>query len=172
VSRAALSLVLLLAAVPAASASRAVPEIPDCRTFHLSSPVPVSPRDAQPRDLDLRVRYSLATSVGGPQVRWILSLRNGTPRALRVRFGSSQYADVVLRRSGGIVYQWGSDRVFAQVVTSRLLGARGTYVCSLSPDLFDLEPGRYEVTAYLASGVPVRIRRSLVVHAAPARVRH
>lgn len=160
VSRAVLSLVFLLAAVPAASASRAGGEVSGCRTLR---PVPVSLRSAGPRDLDLRVRYSLATSVTGPQVRWIISLRNRSSRALRVRFPTTQYANVVLRQSGKIVYSWGSQYVFAQVVTGRRLGARETYVCSLGPDPLDLEPGRYELTAYLASIVPVRTRRSLVV---------
>jgi hypothetical protein len=172
VSRAALSLVLLLAPVPAASASRAVREISDCRTFPLSYPVPVSPRSARPRDLDLKVRSSLATSVTGPQVRWIISLRNRTSRALRVRFPTSQYGNVVLRQSGKIVYSWSSHYAFAQVISARRLGARATYVCSLGPDPLDLEPGRYELIAYLASTVPVRIRRSLVVPPAPARVGH
>jgi Intracellular proteinase inhibitor len=161
VSRAVLSLVLLLAAVPAASASRTGGEISHCRTFGV---IPPTHRSAQPRDLDLKVSYSLETSVTGGQVRWTLSLRNRTSSALRLSFPTSQYANVILRQGGKIVYSWSSDRVFAQVVTSRLLGARATYVCSLGPDLFDLEPGSYEVTAYLASrSVPVRTRRSLVI---------
>jgi Intracellular proteinase inhibitor len=160
VSRGVLSLVLLLAAVPAASASRAGSEIFHCRTFGV---IPPTHRSAQPRDLDLKVSYSLETSVTGQQVRWTLSLRNRTSRALRVRFPTSQYANVVLRQGGKIVYSWSSDRVFAQYVTARRLGPGATYVCNLGPDLLDLEPGRYELIAYLASTVPVRTRRSLVV---------
>jgi hypothetical protein len=67
VSRAVLSLVLLLAAVPAASASRAGGEISHCRTFGV---IPPTDRSAQPRDLDLKMSYSPETSVTGGQVRW------------------------------------------------------------------------------------------------------
>jgi hypothetical protein len=160
-----LSLVLLLAAVPAASASRAGGEISECRNLYR---VPVSDRSARPRDLELRVRYSLERSVTGPDVRWILSLRNRTSRALRLRFPTSQYANVVLRQSGRIVYSWSAQRAFLQVFTARRLGARATYVCFLSRDLLDLDPSRYELIAYLASTVPVRTRRSLIVRPSAA----
>jgi Intracellular proteinase inhibitor len=161
VSRAVLSLVLLLAAVPAASASRAGSEISHCRTFGV---IPPTHRSAQPRDLDLKVSYSLEPSVTGQQVRWTLSLRNRTSSALRLSFPTSKYANVVLRQGGKIGYSWSSDRVFAQYVTARRLGPGATYVCNLGPDLLDLEPGRYELIAYLASrSVPVRTRRSLVI---------
>jgi Intracellular proteinase inhibitor len=160
VSRAVLSLVLVLVVVPAASASRAGGEISHCKTF---SNLPVPDRSARPRDLELRVRYSLERSVTGPDVRWVLSLRNRTSRALRLRFPTSQYANVVLRQSGRILYSWSARRTFLPVFTARRLGARATYVCFLSRDLLDLEPGRYELIAYLASTVPVRTRRSFVM---------
>jgi hypothetical protein len=161
-----LFLVFLLAAVPATSASRAGGEISECRNLYRVS---ASPRSARPRDLELRVSYSLQTSATGPQVQWTLSLRNRISRALRLSFPTSQYANVVLRRSGKIMYSWGSHRAFLQVVTARRLPARTTYVCSLGPpDPLDLEPGRYELIAYLASTVSVRTRRSLVV---PGRLR-
>ena len=161
-SRVVLSLVLLLAAVPAASASRAGSEISHCRTFLRG--IPATDRSAQPRDLDLRVSYSLETSVTGGQVRWTLSLRNRTSSALRLSFPTSQYANIVLRQSGKIVYSWSSHRAFAQVITARRLGPGATYVCNLGPDPLDLQPGRYELIANLASrNVPVRTRRSLVV---------
>jgi Intracellular proteinase inhibitor len=159
VSRAALSLVLLLAAVPAASASRG-DEISHCKTL---SNVPRSDRSARARDLDLSVRYAPEASVTGPKVRWALSLRNRTSTALRVSFPTSQYANVVLRRGGKVVYSWSYRRAFLPSFFARRLGARETYLCSLGPDPLDLEPGRYELIAYLASTVPVRTRRSLLV---------
>jgi Intracellular proteinase inhibitor len=161
-SRAVLPLVLLLAAVPAASASRPGGEIPHCKT--LLSEVPPSDRSARPQDLELSVRYTLETVLpAGQRVRWILNLRNRTSRALRLSFPSSRYANVVLRRGGRVVYSWSYRRFFLDVVTARRLGARATYVCSLGPDLLDLEPGRYEVVAYLSSMMRAETRRSLVV---------
>jgi hypothetical protein len=171
VSRVVLSLVLLLAAVPAASASRAGSEISHCRTF--LSGILATDRSAQPRDLDLRVSYSLETSVTGGQVRWTLSLRNRTSSALRLSFPTSQYANIVLRQSGRIVYSWSSHRAFAQVITARRLAPGATYVCNLGPDPLDLQPGRYELIANLASrNVPVRTRRLLIIrHEAKRRAR-
>lgn len=99
----------------------------------------------------------------GTQVRWTLSLRNRTSKALRLSFRSSQYADVVLRQGGRTVYSWSDHRVFLTVITALRLGAEETYVCSLGPDPLDLEPGRYELIAYLASSVPIRTRRSFIV---------
>lgn len=162
VSRAVLSLVLVLAVVPAASASRAGGEISHCKTY--SSGLSVSDRLARPRDLDLSLSYALETSVTGPRVRWILSLRNRSPRALRLSFPSSQYANVVLRQGGKIIYSWSANRGFAAVVSGRRLGARATYVCSLGPDPLDVEPGRYELIAHLAGKTkPALTRRSLLV---------
>jgi hypothetical protein len=166
VSRAVLSLVLLLAAVPAASASRAGGQISHCKTFY---GVPPSDRSARPRDVELRVSYSLERSVTGPDVRWILSLRNRTSSSLGLRFPTSQYANVVLRRGAKIMYSWSSQRVFLPAVTVRRLGPRATYVCSLARDLLDLEPGRYELIAYLASTVPIRTRRSFVAYLSDGR---
>jgi hypothetical protein len=79
-----------------------------------------------------------------------------------LRFPTSQYANVVLRQSGRIVYSWSAQRAFLPVFTARRL-ARATYVCFLSRDLLDLASGRYELIAYLASTVPVRTRGSLVL---------
>jgi Intracellular proteinase inhibitor len=126
--------------------------------------VRVSDRLARSRDLDLSVSYALETSVMGPQARWILSLRNRTSRALRVSFPTSQYANVVLRRGGKIIYSWSAKRGFAQAVSGRRLGAGATYVCTLGPDPLDLEPGRYELIAHLAGKTkPALTRRSLLV---------
>jgi hypothetical protein len=160
VSRTVLALVLLLAAGAAASTPRAGAEISHCRTFFGA---PLSDRSARPRDLDLQVSYAPGTSITGTQVRWTLSLRNRTSKVLRLGFPSSQYAEVVVRQGGRTVYSWSDHRVFLPVVTALRLEAGETYVCSLGPDPLDLEPGRYELIAYLASSVPIRTRRSLVV---------
>lgn len=126
--------------------------------------MPVSDRSARPRDLDLRVSYSLETSAAGPQVRWILGLRNRTSKSLGLSFPDRQYANGILRRGAEILYSWDADRGFAQVFSARRLGPRATYICSLGPDRLDLEPGRYTLIACLASkSVPVRTRRSFAV---------
>ena len=153
-------LLLLLAAVPA-SASPAGPEIPHCKT--LMSDLPAADRGAQPRDLDLRVRHSLEASGLGRRVRWTLILHNRTSSALALGFPTSQYANVVLRRRTKTVYSWSAHRAFFQVNTARVLAPGATYACSLGPDPLDLEPGRYELIANLASRLQVRTRRSLVI---------
>ena len=166
VFRAVLPLVLFLAAVPAASASPTGGEIPHCKPLW-SDELPPSDREAQAQDLELSVRYTWETALpAGQHVRWILSLRNRTSLALHLSFRSTQYANVMLLRGGRIVYSWDAKYGFGQSLTARRLGPRETYVCRLGPDLLDLEPGRYELVAYLNSMTRVQrvnIRRSFVV---------
>jgi Intracellular proteinase inhibitor len=74
------------------------------------------------------------------------------------------YGNVVLRRGGETVYAWARGHGFLQAVTYRRLGPRETYACRLGPDVLDLQPGRYEVFAYLSLlGMRAVTRRSLVV---------
>lgn len=125
----------------------------------------VPDRSARPRDLDLSVRSAPARVATGRKVLWILSLRNRTSRALDVTFPDSRYADVVLRQNGRIVYAWSSRySLHLAVVRVLRLAAGATRVCSLFPDRLNVEPGRYELIAYLASrNAPLRARRWLLV---------
>ena len=77
---------------------------------------------------------------------------------------TSQYADVVVRKGGRLEHRWASGHVFFQAFTHRILRPRETYVCTLEADSLNLEPGRYEVRAYLTSTIRVFTRRSLLVN--------
>jgi Intracellular proteinase inhibitor len=151
--------VILVALAPAASASQTdTTPIADCGTRDNPAVRPV--RAARPRDLDFGVRYS----TDGTRVRWVLSLRNRTRRTVGIAFPTSQYADVLVRKGGRVEHWWGWRRAFFQAFTHRILRPRETYVCALQPARLDLEPGRYELHAYLTSTIRVELRRALLVN--------
>jgi hypothetical protein len=78
-------------------------------------------------------------------------------------FPTSQYANVIVRRGGRLVYSWHYRRAFFQAFTGRTLEPGATYVCTLGPDALELDPGRYEVIAYLNTyGLRVFKRHSLL----------
>jgi hypothetical protein len=152
-------LVVLLALVPAASASQnETTRIADCGTLDNPAVRPV--RVARPRDFDFSVRYS----TDGTHVRWVLSLRNRTRRAVGIAFPTYQYADVVVRKGGRVEHRWSWRRAFQQAFSHRILRPRETYVCALLPARLDLEHGRYELHAYLTSTIRVETRRALLVN--------
>jgi hypothetical protein len=152
----------LLFVVPAASTSNAANGGPEqCRS--MISSAPRADRSARPSDLDFSVAYSAAPSAVGARVRWTLTLRNRARKSVGLTFPTSQYADVVVRQGGEVKYRWSSRRGFFQAFTGRTLGPRSVYKCYLGPDRLDLEPGRYEVIAYLTSTTRVFLRRALIV---------
>jgi hypothetical protein len=154
-------LLVFLLAVPAAAAAGAPatePESCDIRVEDFRNT-----RPAKKGELDLEVAYSAVTSAKGPRVQWVLTLRNRTRKARFLTFPTSQYANVVVRQGGRIRHSWHFGHAFFQAFTARSIRPRQTYVCTLRPAPLDLEPGRYEVVAYLTSTVRVSTRRSLLV---------
>jgi hypothetical protein len=162
VARVALALALLLAAASAAPAPGANGKLPDCQTlFDTAWPT----RAARPGEVELTAAYSASPSAAGSRVTWTLRLRNRTGTRLGLSFPTSQYANVIVRRGGRLVYSWHFRRVFFQAFTGRTLEPGETYVCRLAPDALELEPGRYEVIAYLSTyRLRVFKRHSLLVN--------
>lgn len=160
--RVALMLTLLLAAVPAATASRTVAgAVEDCRWPTQSAR---SDRVARAGEVDVNVSFVGEMSTAGPRARWRLSARNRTKKALALVFPTSQYANVVVRKAGAVVYSWHHRRAFLQAFHGRTLRPRENYVCDLGSDPLILEPGRYELMAYLTTyRLRVFTRRSLLV---------
>jgi hypothetical protein len=160
--RVALTLILLLAAVPAATASRtATGAVEECRWPAQSAR---ADRVARPGEVDLNVSFVGEMSPAGPRARWRLSARNRTKKALALVFPTSQYANVVVRKGGAVVYSWDRRRAVFPAFHARTLRPRENYVCELAPDRIDLEPGRYELIAYLTTyRLRVFTRRSLLV---------
>ena len=120
-------------------------------------------RLARSSDLDLAVAYVAESTSAGTRVGWRVTLRNRARKALLLSFPTSQYADVVVRKGGERRHLWSWRIKFQQMVTARTLGPRETYTCTLRPTVLELEPGRYELIAYLTSTTRVFLRRSLVV---------
>jgi hypothetical protein len=156
------ALAFFVAAVPAASFPTARGNVPEpCRTL---SDGARTARAARPGEIDLSATYS-SPSAAGSQVTWTLRLRNRTRTRLGLRFPTSQYANVIVRQGGGLKYSWHFHKVFFQAFTGRTLEPGETYVCRLGPDALELEPGRYEVIAYLTTyRLRVFRRHSLLVN--------
>lgn len=165
VRRFAFVFALLLAVVPATSASPSPTQrAQTCQTLGFQ-PTDAD-RDARAGDVDLRVGVSQEQAVGEfPHVLWTLRLRNRTGQALRLTFPTNQYADLVLRRRGRVFHAWSWGRHFYPAFTYRTLAPHETYVCSLGPDELNVEgpePGRYEQVAFLntyGGGEGIRVER-------------
>lgn len=73
-------------------------------------------------------------------------------------FATSQYADVVLSHRGVVVYDWVRGKAFFQAFWTLTLRPHEVYIRSLGrPEEIDtdnLEPGRYELHAFLTSFSP------------------
>ena len=154
-----LSVLGLLLLVPAAATSSAANGLPECGGGGPSR----TARLARSSDLDLAVAYLAEPSSAGTRVGWRVTLRNRTRKALVLSFPTSQYADVIVRRGGERRHLWSWRKAFFQLLTARTLGPRETYTCTLRPTVLELEPGRYELIAYLTSTTRVFLRRSLLV---------
>ena len=116
----------------------------------ISSGFSSADRGATAADLHLRVGFR----TNDRQVTWILTLKNRTNKAVRLAFGTSMYGNVLLRRGGEVVYSWASHKGFLQAIGYWVVQPHERYVRALAPDDFDfdaLEPGRYEVDAYLGT---------------------
>jgi hypothetical protein len=154
-----LSVLALLFAAPAAPTSSAANGIPECGGGGTAR----TARLARSSDLDFAVAYVAEPSSAGTRVGWRVTLRNRTRKAVVLSFPTSQYADVIVRRGGERRHRWSSRKAFFQAFTARTLGPRETYTCTLRPTVLELEPGRYELIAYLTSTTRIFLRRSLIV---------
>lgn len=153
------SALALLLVVPAAPTSSAANGLPECGGGGLSRPA----RLARSSDLDFAVAYVAEPSPAGTRVGWRVTLRNRTRKSVVLSFPTYQYADIIVRRGGERRHVWSWRKAFQQAFTARTLGPRETYTCTLRPTVLELEPGRYELIAYLTSTTRVFVRRSLLV---------
>lgn len=121
----------------------------------------------EPDDTNKTLRGDTTTTTNAPFVRRIDlvagPLRSGqegtfvvsfvnNAAPVTVTFGTSQDADVVLRRDGATVWRWSADRAFTQAMRSVSFG-RGPHLFTLKGVLNDVAPGRYLAIATL-TGTP------------------
>jgi hypothetical protein len=92
---------------------------------------------------------TLTTTVGS-DVTFTFTVKNTRDSSATVRFNDSQQYDIrVWDANDQLVWRWGADKAFAQVVTTRSLapGESVTYVEHWTP----LSAGQYHAMAYLTS---------------------
>jgi hypothetical protein len=108
------------------------------------------PPSSTARPLDLRMALGATLETG--RVRWALVVTNQSDRAITLQYPTSQDGDVVLRdRGGDVAYRWSAGQVFAQQVRCQVIGGRQQYRLELAGVPLDVDPGRYSLTASLAS---------------------
>ena len=91
--------------------------------------VPVSVRAVNPANPLAGIRYAPPTTklttgklsyVPGDAIDWRYTLYNGNDQPLVLTFTSSQVYDLILRESGGrVIARWSTDRMFADVMSTR-----------------------------------------------------
>ena len=95
--------------------------------------------------------------VGPPQLLARLTLRNTTPDPVRLDFPTSQRYDLEIRNEAGeAVYRWSDGKGFLDVIGQEEFGPGERNYTVLAPlsgkDGSALEPGRYTVEVWLATG--------------------
>jgi hypothetical protein len=133
-------------------------------TAGLSPTAPGGSSDTPGRDRPERYLFGVAFRAGLAGDLDVAAPESNPDQA-RPDISTSQYANVIVRRGGGLKYSWHFRKVFFQAFTGRTLEPGETYVCRLDPDALELEPGRYEVIAYLTTyRLRVFRRHSLLVN--------
>jgi hypothetical protein len=90
------------------------------------------------------------TASAGSDVTFTFTVRNAGSTSATVRFGDAQQYDIrVWDANDNLVWRWGADKAFVQVVGARTLAAGEslTYVEHWKP----AAPGKYHAMAYLTS---------------------
>ncbi len=90
------------------------------------------------------------TATVGSDVTFTFTVTNASDSTKTVRFNDSQQYDIrVWDANNTLVWRWGAEKAFAQIVTTRVLapGESATYVEHWTPP----SPGSYHAMAYLTS---------------------
>lgn len=83
---------------------------------------------------------------------WIMELRNTSDADVRLTFGSGQPGEVVLSLDGAEVYRWSEEKVFTQAVKEVVVAAGESFPIVMN-DTIELEPGEYEVEAWITASL-------------------
>jgi len=70
-------------------------------------------------------------------VRFLYTISNPTGNDITLKFNTSQIYDFVVMKDNKIVFKWGIDRMFAQVITEVVVPANGTRAFSVTWDMVD-----------------------------------
>ena len=103
---------------------------------------------------DVRVevhRDAVGGLARGEAVEWVLVLENTGDEPVRLVFFSGQQGDVVLSDDSGEVYRWSAARSFTQAIQCATLDAGSLASVILGDDILEINPGKYELEATVAS---------------------
>ena len=112
----------------------------------------------------LEVKTAEPPRMGRP-VAWQLILTNGGPDTIVMQFGSSQLGDVVLEQDGEEIYRWSRERMFTQSIQCLELRGGESARLDLTDDTLEINAGKYDLTATVASqpNAPRPVRRTVTV---------
>lgn len=114
--------------------------------------------------LGLELQSDPSPPVSGKSVVWTLTVENNGVEAVELTFGSSQRADVILRKSERQVYKWSADRFFTTALEEVRLLPNRTLRIELEAGSLKVKPGRYDLEARLtAKPAQQPLRRSIEV---------
>lgn len=89
--------------------------------------------------------------LAGKAVTWKLRVENEGVEAIELSFGSSQRAELVLRRAGKEAYRWSSGRFFTTAVEEVRLLPNRTLEIELEGSALKVPKGRYDLIARLTA---------------------
>ena len=126
----------------------------DGETFTVSE----APPSVAAGDGDLRLSFmaSPSTPAAGKTVHWVFQVTNAGAEPLTLNFTSGQRIEVVLYQEGTEeeAYRWSAARAFIQELEDIILEPDGSIPIVRSDELGALEPGTYDVRAWLATSEP------------------
>ncbi|WP_172633866.1 S-layer homology domain-containing protein [Caldisericum exile] len=101
-------------------------------------------------------------------VRFLYTITNTSDSPITLKFNTSQIYDFVVMKGNTIIFKWGIDRMFAQVITEVTVPAHGTRAFSVSWDMVDTKGnkvgvGTYTVKFYLVNNYGVEATTNFTI---------
>ena len=106
-------------------------------------------------NLILRDKFNqeASTFIQGEEIDFYLTSNNTTNEPITLTFSDSQqYEFYITSASGGEVWRWSADKVFAQINSQLILPAQGTIEASEDWDQILLVGGSIPIGSYIAFG--------------------
>ena len=104
----------------------------------------------------------------GESVHFLFTITNTGKDPVTLTFNTSQIYDFVIMKDNKIIFKWGIERMFAQVITQVTVPGEGTKAFSVSWDMVDskgnkVDTGTYTVKFYLVNNYGVEATTTFVI---------